>query len=122
GGLSFAGGPGNNYSTHAVAAMVETLRADPGSKGLVTSLGWYITKHAAGVYSTDPPPQGFRHARPQAEVDDQPRRHVAADHDGPVTIESYTAMHERDGSPVLGLVACLLPDGRRAWANSTEPG
>src|SRR5438105_3874140 len=52
GGLSFAGGPGNNYSTHAIATMVERLRDDPGAMGLVTALGWYLTKHAVGLYST----------------------------------------------------------------------
>ena len=30
GGLSFFGGPGNNYVTHSVAAMVDACRADPG--------------------------------------------------------------------------------------------
>ena len=48
GGLGFAGGPVNNYPTHAIARMVEVLRADPGSYGLTTALGWYLTKHAAG--------------------------------------------------------------------------
>jgi acetyl-CoA C-acetyltransferase len=122
GGLSFAGGPGNNYATHSIAAMVDVLRADPGSHGLVTALGWYITKHAVGIYSTEPPPNSFRHARPQDEVDRTPHREPVADHDGPVTIESYTVMHERDGEPAIGLVACLLPDGRRTWANTKEPG
>ena len=113
GGLSFAGGPGNDYVMHSIATMVDTLRADPGTKGLVTALGWYVTKHAIGVYSTEPPPVGFRHARPQDEIDALPRREQVADHDGPVTIESYTVMHERDGSPAIGIVACLMPDGRR---------
>src|SRR5947209_6849136 len=122
GGLSFAGGPGNNYSTHAIATMVEVLRADPGAKGLVTALGWYVTKHALGIYSTEPPPAGFRHARPQDQVDALPRRTSATDHDGPVTIDSYTVMHERDGSPVLAIVACLLPDGRTTRAHAHEPG
>jgi acetyl-CoA C-acetyltransferase len=121
GGLSFAGGPGNNYATHSIAAMVEVLRADPGSKGLITALGWYITKHSVGVYSSEPPPNGFRHARPQADVDALPRRDAVGDYEGPVTIDSYTVMHERDGEPAIGLVACLLPDGLRTWATTNEP-
>src|SRR5581483_3886215 len=52
GGNAFAGAPGNNYVSHAIATMVETLRADPGSLGLVTGVGWYLTKHAVGLYST----------------------------------------------------------------------
>ena len=31
GGLPFFGGPGNNYSMHAIATVLEKLRADPGS-------------------------------------------------------------------------------------------
>ena len=122
GGLSFAGGPGNDYVMHSIAAMTGVLRAHPGSKGLVTALGWYVTKHAIGVYSTEPPPAGFRHDRPQADVDATPRREMVADYDGPVTIDSYAVMHERDGSPAIGLVACLTADGSRTWANTNEPG
>ena len=122
GGLSFAGGPGNNYVTHSIAAMVDVLRADPGSFGLCTALGWYITKHAVGVYSTEPPPNGFRHDRPQDQVDVLPRRDPVGDYEGAATIDSYTVMHERDGEPAIGLVACLLPDGRRTWATTNEPG
>ncbi|HEV7888299.1 MAG TPA: acetyl-CoA acetyltransferase [Acidimicrobiales bacterium] len=122
GGLCFAGGPGNNYVTHSIAAMADVLRQDPGSLGLVTALGWYVTKHSLGLYSTAPPAQGFRRFHPQDEVDAAPRRAYASEHDGPVTVESYTVMHERDGMPVLGIVACLLPDGTRAWGNVFETG
>jgi hypothetical protein len=54
GGLTFGGGPGNNYGTHAIAALTDTLRNDPGSFGLVTGLGWYMTKHSVGIYGTEP--------------------------------------------------------------------
>src|SRR5918993_1214690 len=39
GGLSFAGGPWNNYVRHSIATMARVLRADPGSVGLVTANG-----------------------------------------------------------------------------------
>jgi acetyl-CoA C-acetyltransferase len=121
GGLCFAGGPGNNYVTHSIASMVEALRGEPGTFGLVTAVGWYLTKHAVGVYSTSQPALGFRHAVPQAEVDALPRRDYTGDHEGAVTVESFTVMHERNGEPALAIVACLTPDGRRTWANSREP-
>jgi acetyl-CoA C-acetyltransferase len=54
GGLPYHGGPGSNYMTHALAAMVETLRTDPGSYGLTTGVGMHMQKHAYGVWSTDP--------------------------------------------------------------------
>jgi acetyl-CoA C-acetyltransferase len=121
GGLTFAGGPGNNYSTHGVASLVSNLRADPGAFGLATALGWYLTKHSIGVYSTEPPAAGFRWASPQAEVDALPRRELG-DWEGDVELEGYTVMHERDGSPSVAFLAGLRPDGRRAWrrADPTE--
>lgn len=117
GGLSFGGGPGNNYVTGSIAAMANVLRADPGALGLITGLGWYATKHSLGIWSTTPPGRPFSHHHPQAEVDASPRRGAAEDHVGPVTVESWTVMHGRDGQPSLGVVAGLTGDGRRAWGN-----
>jgi acetyl-CoA C-acetyltransferase len=120
GGLTFAGGPGNNYVTHSIATMAGRLRADPGALGLVTGLGWYATKHAVGVWSTDPPAAGFRHARPQATVDALARRTPAPGYEGAATVETYTVVHDREGRPALGILALLTPDGRRTWATITD--
>lgn len=124
GGLSFAGGPWNNYVMHGIATMVADLRAAAGEKGLVWANGGYATKHAFGVYSTEPPAAGFRHAYPQDEIDAMPRRSLAATEDaaGPAVIEAYSVMHDRDGNPETGLAACLLADGRRAWGSTPDPG
>ncbi len=121
GGLGFAGGPGNNYVSHSIATMAARLRADPGSIGLVTGLGWYATKHAVGLWSTTPPVAGFRHERPQPSVDLLPQRTPAGDYEGDATIETYTVVHDRDGRPELGILALLTPDQRRTWGNVTDP-
>jgi acetyl-CoA C-acetyltransferase len=123
GGLGFAGGPGNNYVTHSIAAMVEVLRRDPGSFGLVSAVGWYLTKHAIGVYSTTPPKARFDPVNVQARIDALPKRSLAEgdEADGPATLETYTVVYDRSGSPERALMACLKPDGRRAWAVSTDP-
>ena len=55
GGLTFAGGPGNNYTSHGIARAVQALRAAPGTHALVSGLGWFATKHSFGVYGTEPP-------------------------------------------------------------------
>jgi acetyl-CoA C-acetyltransferase len=120
GGLGFAGGPGNNYVSHSIAAMAERLRADPGSVGLVTGLGWYCTKHSVGVWSTTPPASGFRHESPQDTVDAGPQRSPAADFEGDSTIESYTVVHDRDGEPELAILALLTPDEHRTWGNISD--
>src|SRR6202034_1466885 len=39
GGLPYFGGPGNNYSMHAIAATAARLRAEPGTYGLVGANG-----------------------------------------------------------------------------------
>jgi acetyl-CoA C-acetyltransferase len=124
GGLTFAGGPGNNYVTHSIATLVERLRdrSVDDELGLVTGLGWYVTKHSVGLYGTTPPRDGFRAADAQPEVDALPRRALVADADGAVVVvETYTVTHDRDGAPVTGIVACRLPDGARTWATTGEP-
>jgi acetyl-CoA C-acetyltransferase len=50
---------------------------------------------------------------------------VVADADdaaGSATIEAYTVMHGRESNPETGLAACLLGDGRRAWASTADAG
>ncbi len=123
GGLPFAGGPWNNYVMHAIATVVSDLRGQPGEYGLVWANGGYATKHAFGVYSTEPPTGGaFRHSKPQDEIDALPRRELAmpADAAGTATIEAYTVMFSRDGAPEQPIASCLLADGRRAWGMSTD--
>jgi acetyl-CoA C-acetyltransferase len=125
GGLSFFGGPGNNYVTHSVAAMVDACRADPGSLGLLTGVGYFLTKHSAGVYSTRPPDGGFVRVDPaatRARVEATPTRTPAGAYSGPATVEATAVQHGRDGQPALAVVTALTPDGRRALANTADPG
>jgi acetyl-CoA C-acetyltransferase len=117
GGLGFAGGPVNNYPTHAVAAMVDLLRANPDDLGLTTALGWYATKHAAAVWSARPPMEPFQCVDVQAEVDALPRRAPAGLVDVEATVEATSVSFERDGTPALGIVSALTDDGHRALAN-----
>ena len=62
GGLTWAGGPLNNYVMHSIVRMAQLLRERQGQKGLITANGGYITKHAFGVYSSEPPSQAYQHA------------------------------------------------------------
>ncbi len=122
GGLSFAGGPWNNYVMHAIATVVADVRNAPDEWALVWANGGYATKHAFGVYATHPPANGFRHAYPQAEIDALPRRTLAepADAAGPTTIDGYSVMHDRDGNPEMAIAACQTPTGQRAWGTSAD--
>ena len=121
GSLLYFGGPGSNHPLHAVATLAEKLRAKRGSHGIVTGLGWYVTKHSVGVYSTEPPAGPWRGESPEAiqrEIDAMPRPATAPEPDGTGTVETYTVMHDRDGAPALGIVVGRLEDGRRFIANT----
>ena len=120
GGMSFAGGPWNNYVMHAVATMADVLRAEPGARGLVTANGGYLTEHAFGVYGTEPPAEGFRWEDCQAEVDALPRRAVVESTEGDVAVEAYTVVHDRDGEPETAFAALRLPGGERTWGRGTD--
>lgn len=119
GGLTFCGGPGNNYVTHSIASMVEALRADRAGQGLVSALGYFCTKHAWGTYASSPPRGGFRWASAQARVDSLPRV-IAQQRDGAVTIESYTVTHARDGAPERLIAVARTNDQVRVWCHSFD--
>lgn len=119
GGLTFAGGPLNNYVMHSVAKMAEICRAEPSSKNLVTANGGYLTKHAFGVYSATPPEQPFRHEDLQAKVDAEPTRELHENFTGTATTESFVVMHDGEG-PASGHVAALTDDGKRVWASTFD--
>jgi acetyl-CoA C-acetyltransferase len=113
GGMTFFGGPGNNYVTHSIATMAERLRGSPGATGLVTGLGWYASTHSWGTYSSSPPRDGFRAHRVQAEVDAVPLRDADDDYTGPAQVESYTVVHDRDGLAARAIVSLITPTGAR---------
>ncbi|HYF27682.1 MAG TPA: hypothetical protein VD931_18210 [Baekduia sp.] len=121
GGLTFAGGPANNYVTHALATAAGRLREAGGeATALCTGVGWYLTKHGMAVLGCAPPQRPFADLHPQEAVDAQPSREVAEGVAATAPVETYTAMYDRDGTPTLGVVSCLLEDGRRALARSED--
>jgi acetyl-CoA C-acetyltransferase len=117
GGLPYFGGAGSNYMTHSIATMVDVLRGDPGSFGLVTGVGMHMTKHVAGVYSSSPGPLSgaVPHIPPERAVP------ITDVHTGPATVAAYTVAHASDGTPEWGLAVCDLPDGTRAYARVDDP-
>ena len=107
GGLPFHGGAGNNYVMNSIAAMVEKVRGDSGSYGLVTANGGYFSKHAAGIYSTNPVEGDWSRTDPasyQKVLDDVPDTPFTESPQGEGTIETYTVLYGRDNQPQQGLV------------------
>jgi len=119
GGLPYHGGPASGYLTHSIAEMVDRLRSQPDTAGLVSGVGMHMTKHVFGVYSTSPAP-----VRPpdseavQAAVDRPGVPALVAEHDGDATVSAYSVVHGRDGSPEWALLICDLPSGARVYAQA----
>lgn len=120
GGLTWAGGPLNNYVMHSIVRMAQLLREKQGQKGLITANGGYITKHAFGVYSSEPPTRPYQHADLQEQVDQTLKRDVAINHSGDGVVEGYSVIYGPQGME-KAFVATRLADERRAWGVCHDP-
>ncbi len=119
GGLPFFGGPGNNYSAHAIATLFEQL-PERGGLGYVGANGGFLSKHSMGVYGSEPPPEGFRLAdtsAQQAQIDSGALP-VAAEADGEATVIASTVAYGRDGSVQAAPVVASLSDSTRVVAQA----
>jgi len=120
GGLPYFGGPGNNYAMHAVATIMDKLRASTETWGLSTANGWFLTKQAVGVYSTIRPEGPFARENPlaiQSRIDALPHPAVIERPKGPAVVETYTVVHAREGYR-MGIVIGRDQEGRRFVANT----
>jgi acetyl-CoA C-acetyltransferase len=123
GGLGFFGGPGNNYNLHAVATLAEQIAAGRYRTGMVTALGWFMHKHAAGIYSSRRPEKSLAgtaeadHADPLAgpapvPVDETPS--------GKGAIDTYTVVYHPDHTPAYGVIYGRTDQGNRFVANTVN--
>jgi acetyl-CoA C-acetyltransferase len=118
GGLPYFGGPGNNYTTHGIASMTDLLRgAETTSLGMTTGLGWFITKHALGIYGSAPPPGGFQRGdttAAQVRIDRSAvETALAVDDPTPATVLASTVIRDSQGAATGAPVIARLPDGRQ---------
>ena len=121
GGMRFAGGPLNNYVLQATARMAEILRADPGAAGLVTSISGFLNKQGFGVWSTQPPRDGFRHADcSDAVAEATATRELVSDASGPARVAGYTVLF-LGARAAKAIAVCDLPDGARTVCNTEDP-
>ena len=121
GGLPFFGGPGNNYSMHAIASMVQQLRKEPTAYGLITSNGGYLTKHASGIYSCEPYCESWQ--RPdlhslQLEVDALNYPRFTERPSGQAVVEAYTIGFDNGEPNRAIIIGRLLATDERFLANS----
>ncbi len=119
GGMTFAGGPLNNYVTHSLATMVHQLRHNGSGVGLLTGNGGYLTRHAIGLFGSRPSAHGYKWRRlAEHQIPVHPRER-AIEHRGHLTIEAYTVRHDHEGR-CRAIVSGLLPDQRRVLGWSKD--
>jgi acetyl-CoA C-acetyltransferase len=121
GGLTFFGGPGNNYVTHSLASMVERLRENPGETGLCTAVGWYMTKHGAAVLRSGEPDGPLAFFDGAEEVSRLPVREMADGREGEATAEAASIVYDREGEATVATVTAIFDDGARGVGKSTDP-
>jgi acetyl-CoA C-acetyltransferase len=116
GGMSYGGGPYNNYVLQSTAQVGRLLRDGKGRKGLVSSVSGVLTKQGFGLWSIEPPPGGFR----SADVTDAVARAavekpVVADYRGPGRVAGFTVLHEKARPPTV-VATVDLEGGARVLA------
>ncbi len=120
GGLPYFGGAGNAYTLLSVASMIQKLREKPGSKGMCTGNGWYLTKHSMGLYSTTMPKQAWQ--RPpveslQVKIDAGPHSEIIEKPHGMGVIDTYTVIHPAGKPRMAILIGHMVEGGKRFIAN-----
>lgn len=121
GGLPFFGGPGNNYSMHAIAEIYQRVIDKPGEYGLVCANGGFMTKESAGIYSTDvcdnwSPADDTA----QQKVDAESRETLSYPYNGTAVIETYSLVYKK-GTPAVGFCLARASDtGERVVAKASS--
>ena len=120
GGMTFAGGPLNNFVLQAAVRMAGLLR-EQGGHGLLDAVSGLMTKQGVSLWSTSPAPGGFRYDDVSEQVARAiPRAPVATRAEGLARVAGYTVLFGRDGEPERAAAYCDMADGSRTIAVSRD--
>jgi acetyl-CoA C-acetyltransferase len=120
GGMTFAGGPLNNFVFQATVRMAQLLRQNPSETGLVTTVSGLSTKQACALWSATPGVEGWA----CADVSEQVRRQtqlceLISEYSGAGSVAGYTVLYQ-GMAPWRAVAVFDLPDGRRTVAYSED--
>ncbi len=126
GGLSFFGGPWNNYTMHAIATTIDKIRNNIFKNVLINGLGWYITKHSIGIYTKNPPKNLF--SLPdlsifQEEIDAKNLPDLVKEANGNAIIVGYSILFDFKNQPNKTIFLLELENKSRAlsyWKATPE--
>jgi acetyl-CoA C-acetyltransferase len=123
GGMTFGGGPYDNYVLQAAVAMVERLRADPpGTVGLTSAVSGLLTKPAVTLWSAAEPRREVEILDVTAEADAVTvRRPVDPDGTGPARVVGHTVVPGQDGA-LTAIAVVDLDSGARTVAQCHDEG
>jgi len=122
GGLPYFGGPGNNYTTHAVVSMVKRLRQHRGDFGLVSGVGMHLTHHVMGIYSSEVPKQTPvlpDYTKAQNFVASVGKKTIENEVNGKGLIAAYTIIYGKDKNTAYAI--CDIDGGKRCYAICDNP-
>ena len=120
GGMTFGGGPLNNYTLQALVRMTHLARATPAATALVTNVSGMLTKFGASVWSCAPPTRPFAAlAVTEAATAATPTTRLDPDYAGAAEVVTYTVAFDK-GEPIQGIVVGETSDGTRVLATTTD--
>ena len=115
GGMSFFGGPGNNYASHSIVGVAQKIREGAANLGYVSGNGGMLSKHSLGIYGSAPPDAGYKLADTSAQQREINAGAIEATSQasGAATVEGNTVVYDREGQVTSAPVVATLDDGRR---------
>lgn len=116
--MAFAGGPFNNFTYQATAAVIDRLRRSghdegPGSRAMVTTVSGLLTKPAIAVWSTRPDPAPLVADLVDEATAATATRVSVAQHSGPGTVVTCTATSTGDEATSAFVIADV--DATTRW-------
>lgn len=117
GGMSFAGGPLNSYTFHAIAAAADQLGGPQARAALIGCVSGYYSKQGALVLSAEPLAPFDTVDITAAVAEAEPALPVHDDAQGQGRIVAYTVV---PGDPAHAVAVIDLADGGRAVGRSED--
>ncbi len=120
GGMTFGGGPLNNFVFQATVRMARLLRQHPQETGLVTTVSGLLTKQACALWSATPSVEGWACADVTEQVKQESAEcELVANYRGECPVVGYTVLYQ-GLDPWRAVAVFDLPDGRRTVAYSED--
>jgi acetyl-CoA C-acetyltransferase len=114
GAMPFHGGPGSNYVTHAIVHTLRHVREQPDATVLVEGSGYLVTKHAVGIYRSQPPdhlPEPSFNVQADIDAAAEPVQ-IDERASGAGEVVAYTVPFDRQGERSAGVVIVQVREAR----------